>query len=120
MLRYAWTKIERHVMVKGTASPDDPTMRAYFAARTQRATQAVFNTRIGRIAAQTKWVCMVCRQPLNREHVEVHHLTPRSQGGSDDITNLVLIHTYCHQQVHSGKIDYMDMIGADATPPSVQ
>ena len=36
LLKFKWFKIERHVIVRGTASPDDPTLRAYWATR-QRA-----------------------------------------------------------------------------------
>jgi RNA-directed DNA polymerase len=116
LLKYKWFKIERHALVRGTVSPDDPAMRAYFAERTHKATKAVFNTRLGRIAARTKWVCMVCHQPLNCEHVEMHHLLPRAQGGSNDLSNLVLIHTFCHQQMHSDKPHYGDMMEATAAP----
>jgi RNA-directed DNA polymerase len=105
LVKYQWFKIERHVLVKGSASPDDPALRTYFAERTRKATQAVFNSRLGRIAARTRWVCMVCHQPLNREHVEVHHLKPCSQGGTDELSNLVLVHMFCHQQIHSGRHD---------------
>ncbi|WP_425557601.1 HNH endonuclease [Kitasatospora cystarginea] len=34
--------------------------------------------------------------------INVHHLTYRSKGGSDLPSNLELIHTQCHRQVHAG------------------
>jgi hypothetical protein len=55
---------------------------------------------------------MVCHQPLIREHVEVHHLTPQAEGGSDDLTNLVLVHTFCHQQIHNGALDLFAVVVA--------
>ncbi|MFE7191872.1 HNH endonuclease [Kitasatospora sp. NPDC057541] len=33
--------------------------------------------------------------------MNAHHLTYRSQGGSDDPSNLVLIHAECHRQHHA-------------------
>jgi RNA-directed DNA polymerase len=36
--KFAWTKIVRHVMVKGTASPDDPDLAQYWADRRRRMT----------------------------------------------------------------------------------
>ncbi|WP_330256922.1 hypothetical protein OG874_21585 [Nocardia sp. NBC_00565] len=36
--KFAWTKIVRHVMVKGTASPDDPGLAQYWADRRRRMT----------------------------------------------------------------------------------
>ena len=35
--RFAWTKIVRHQMVKGTASPDDPALTEYWAGRRRKA-----------------------------------------------------------------------------------
>ena len=32
--KYSWTKIERHIKVKGTASPDDPNLKEYWKERT--------------------------------------------------------------------------------------
>jgi RNA-directed DNA polymerase len=36
LLKFAWTKITRHTLVKGWASPDDPTLVGYWAARRRR------------------------------------------------------------------------------------
>jgi RNA-directed DNA polymerase len=38
LLRFAWTKIIRHDLIKGAASPDDPTLTRYWAKR-RRTTQ---------------------------------------------------------------------------------
>ena len=38
LLKFAWTKITRHTLVKGWASPDDPTLTSYWAARRRRGT----------------------------------------------------------------------------------
>jgi len=37
MLRFGWTKIIRHDLVKGTSSPDDPTLTGYWAKRRRKA-----------------------------------------------------------------------------------
>jgi RNA-directed DNA polymerase len=37
LLRFGWTKIIRHDLVKGTASPDDPALTEYWARRRRRA-----------------------------------------------------------------------------------
>ena len=36
LLKFAWTKITRHTLVKGWASPDDPALADYWAARRRR------------------------------------------------------------------------------------
>jgi RNA-directed DNA polymerase len=38
MQKFAWTRIVRHRMVKGTASPDDPTLADYWAERRRKTT----------------------------------------------------------------------------------
>jgi RNA-directed DNA polymerase len=37
LLRFGWTKIIRHDLVKGAASPDDPTLSGYWASRRRKA-----------------------------------------------------------------------------------
>ena len=37
LLKFSWTQIVRHVMVKGWASPDDPALTDYWAKRRRRA-----------------------------------------------------------------------------------
>ena len=36
LVKFSWTRIDRHVMVKGAASPDDPALAYYWANRRQR------------------------------------------------------------------------------------
>ncbi len=38
LLKFAWTKITRHTLIKGWASPDDPALTSYWAARRRRGT----------------------------------------------------------------------------------
>jgi RNA-directed DNA polymerase len=37
LVKFSWTGIERHVMVKGAASPDDPALASYWAERRKKA-----------------------------------------------------------------------------------
>jgi RNA-directed DNA polymerase len=37
LVKFSWTGIERHVMVKGAASPDDPALASYWAQRRKKA-----------------------------------------------------------------------------------
>ena len=99
--KFAWFPIERHVLVKGTASMDDPTLRAYWAARNAAHTKNL-SPKKQRIARQQHHVCPLCGESIhNGEAIHVHHLKPRSTGGSDRYDNLIFVHLYCHQQVHS-------------------
>jgi RNA-directed DNA polymerase len=101
LLKFKWFKIERHVIVRGTASPDDPTLRAYWAARSRaKARELTSSKQI--IAARQQHVCPVCGQSLfNGEELQTHHIVPRAQGGTDAYTNLALVHYFCHQHLHA-------------------
>jgi RNA-directed DNA polymerase len=98
------TTIERHVKVKGDASPDDPSLREYWDKRHQKQGKNYWekNSRNYRIAQNQSWKCPVCGQPLlNGEEIETHHTVPVAQGGLNDISNLQHLHKACHKQVHS-------------------
>jgi RNA-directed DNA polymerase len=101
LLKFKWFKIERHVIVQGTASPDDPALRTYWAARARARAHSLTPSR-QRIAKQHDHVCPVCGDSLfTGEEVHVHHKVPRKQGGTDAYANLELVHYYCHQHLHA-------------------
>ena len=51
---------------------------------------------------EAAWV-MPClqKQLFNDEELHVHHRKPKAQGGKDTYGNLVLVHAFCHQQIHA-------------------
>ncbi|MEG4634750.1 HNH endonuclease signature motif containing protein [Microcoleus sp. AR_TQ3_B6] len=54
------------------------------------------------LAREQNWKCPVCGEHLlNGEEIETHHIVPVKHGGSDDIENLIHLHSACHKQVHS-------------------
>ena len=98
------TLIERHIKVKGEATPDDPSLREYWEKRHQKADQSYSqrNSRNQKIAENQNWKCPICGEPLfNGEEVETHHIVPVAEGGRDDTDNLQHLHKACHKQVHS-------------------
>lgn len=100
--KMAWTKIERHVMVKGKHSPDDPTLVEYWAMRTRRGDQRTLATlpyekRV--LVRRQGLVCPLCGERiLNGEEIHTHHVRGRAAG--DGLENKIVVHLYCHQQVH--------------------
>ena len=52
LLRHAWTKIVRHQMVPGRASPDDPTLADYWARRRQHSTPPLDGVSLRLLKAQ--------------------------------------------------------------------
>jgi RNA-directed DNA polymerase len=59
LLKFAWTKIVRHQMVPGTASPDDPTLAAYWSRRRRRRTPPLDRVSLRLLRAQGGR-CLVC------------------------------------------------------------
>jgi 5-methylcytosine-specific restriction endonuclease McrA len=44
--------------------------------------------------------CVSCRAELQSRDADVHHLLPRSMGGSDELANLVTLCDGCHAAHH--------------------
>jgi RNA-directed DNA polymerase len=103
LLKYRWFSIERHILVKGTASPDDPTLKDYWQKRNATHVKDLSPSR-QHIARKQHGICPECRNTLfNDEELHVHHRIPKAQGGKNDYGNLVLVHSFCHQKIHAGK-----------------
>ena len=101
LLKFSWFKIQRHPLVQGAASPDDPQLAAYWQARQQLEARNL-SPSYHKLAQFQGFQCFICGESLlNDEPIQKHHKTPRHQGGDDSYANLVLVHFFCHQQIHS-------------------
>ncbi len=103
----AYTPIERHIKVKGNASPDDPSLKEYWGKRHQKLGKTYFSrgTKLHAIAENQGWKCPKCGEPLlNGEEIETHHIVPVAEGGTDDMENLRHLHGTCHKQVHKTQV----------------
>jgi RNA-directed DNA polymerase len=101
LLKFIWFTIERHVLVKGRASPDDSNLREYWQKRNAIKARDLMPSR-KRIVRRQMGICPVCGESLfNDEEIQLHHKKPVKEGGEDTYSNLQLLHLYCHQQVHS-------------------
>lgn len=97
--------IQRHVKVKGKASPDDPSLRDYWKYRQTRygKTYWVKGSKYYIVAEAQDWCCPVCGEPLfNGEELHTHHRISIKDGGTDQACNLIHLHQACHKHVHSG------------------
>jgi RNA-directed DNA polymerase len=48
--------------------------------------------------------CPNCNQKITKDTGwNIHHILPKSEGGKDNLNNLVLVHPNCHKQVHCRK-----------------
>lgn len=97
MLRYSHFPIERHILVRGYASPDNPMERDYWEKRELRKGNVIPKYRA--LVKKQKNRCPVCNDWLsNGEGLEIDHIIPKQHGGDDTITNKQLLHYYCHMQ----------------------
>ena len=102
--RLSWTPISRHIMVRYDASPDDPDLRSYWERREARKAEHLPTWRQRELAKRQGGQCSICRDSLhNGEELHVHHVIPQSQGGENAISNLALVHLYCHQRAHKSR-----------------
>ncbi|MEL7038968.1 MAG: HNH endonuclease [Cyanobacteria bacterium J06592_8] len=98
--------IERHIKVKGTASPDDPNLQEYWAKRARKSGKTIWDkgSKYYKIAQNQNWKCPICGEKLhNGEALETHHIIALAKGGTEDIDNLQHLHKICHKAIHSGR-----------------
>jgi len=93
---HADMSIRRHVKVRGTASPFDGNL-LYWAKRLHdhpltTSRTAILLRRQGRSCA---WCGLLFTE---QDCWDVDHDVPRSRGGTNDLTNLRLLHRHCHDQ----------------------
>jgi RNA-directed DNA polymerase len=115
LLKLSWTPIKRHVLVKGASSPDDPALRSYWIRREQRKIGTLAPKLIS-LAHSQRGRCSHCGASLfNGEALHRHHLRPKGEGGTDEHSNLQLVHLYCHQQIHAAAAPAREPSDAQAT-----
>ena len=52
------------------------------------------------ILIRDNYRCVSCATPVKSAEADVHHLLPRSMGGTDDLSNLVTLCDGCHAAHH--------------------
>ena len=99
LLKFSWFPSARHTLVRGTAAPDDPTLREYWWTRRRVNICHLIPSDV-KLAEAQDWLCPVWGVLLvNGEALERHHLKPKGEGGTEAYRNRVLVQQYCHQQL---------------------
>ena len=104
LFRASSVPIQRHVKIKGAANPYDPDWEPYFEARACAQAKSNLGWRYDeyRLWQQQGRKCPLCGQDLTEERGwDRHHKVWQVYGGTDDLTNLELLHPNCHRQLHS-------------------
>jgi RNA-directed DNA polymerase len=119
--KFAWTRIVRHQLVTGTASPDDAALADYWNTRRRRPrTQPPVDRTTQQLLDSQQGRCAYCGQPLLhadrppqtpqeweqwyrglRKAMDHNAISLRQDGTSHD-PRLRLLHTHCHRRA-SGK-----------------
>jgi RNA-directed DNA polymerase len=121
LLKFAWMEITRHTLVKGWASPDDPALAGYWAARRRRGNPPLRRAELRLLKAQQAR-CAVCGGLLLHADHEPQHpdeweqwitavrkavrrqaiTTGAGPGTPDERTAIRLIHTHCRRRLPDG------------------
>ena len=56
------------------------------------------------VRARDNYICQHCKGKKKDDRINVHHIVFRSNGGSDEPENLIILCKTCHDALHAGKI----------------
>ena len=71
----------------------------------QKGTNYGFANTKAMVLNRDNYTCQYCKGKHKDSKLEVHHIVFRSQGGSDEESNLITLCHTCHKKLHSGKIN---------------
>ena len=71
----------------------------------QKGTNYGFENTKAMVLNRDNYTCQYCKGKHKDSKLEVHHIIFRSQGGSDEESNLITLCHTCHKNLHSGKIN---------------
>jgi len=104
LYRLSDMKIVRHIKVKGDYNPFHPGWVAYGEKlRVQRMGETIWSAQRASLWFDQGGKCALCQQEIDRaeENMDDHHIVYRQLGGSDALSNRVLLHPICHRRVHA-------------------
>ncbi|ARV19711.1 Group II intron-encoded protein LtrA [Curvibacter sp. AEP1-3] len=96
--------ILHHVKVRGDYNPFHPKWVAYGEKlRVQRMGETIWSTQRASLWFDQDGKCALCEQEIDiaDENMDDHHIVYRQLGGSDALSNRVLLHPICHRRVHA-------------------
>ena len=116
LVKFSWTGIERHVPVKGGASPDDPALASYWAERRSKVKPPLDRYTL-RLLARQAGLCPLCgdhllsaEQPpqspaqwerwwlhVTRRAIAASYLTHHGRPGPPDGAQTRLVHSSCQR-----------------------
>lgn len=94
----------RHTKIRSETNPYDPAQETYFDEVLKR---RMMESLAGRrkllwLLEKQEGLCPRCRTKITKQTGwHIHHRVWRTLGGSDKLSNLVLLHPVCHAQLHA-------------------
>jgi RNA-directed DNA polymerase len=97
--------ILRHTLLKQDCNPYDPEWYSYIQKRQNSKTSKAMKRRgLYQLWTKQRMICPICKQAITSDtEFDIHHILGKSKGGTDDITNLMMLHINCHKQCHNTK-----------------
>lgn len=103
LLSASSTKIDKHVKIRATANCYLPEDEQYFESLMMKRLKKSIsgNFKLWQIATKQDYKCAVCNQAFHTEDDwDLHHIVRKVDGGSDNKSNLMMLHINCHRQLH--------------------
>lgn len=104
LYRLADTKIVRHKKVREEYNPYDPAWEVYGEElRVNRMATSLWDTQRASLWLDQGGLCAHCGTAIEIDDRDMHdhHIIPLGLGGTNALSNRVLLHTVCHRQVHA-------------------
>jgi RNA-directed DNA polymerase len=96
------TKIIRHIKTPNALNPFILTDRKELEELRKRRTKRILFGTVKELWERQEGNCPNCHQGITEESEwHKHHIQPKSQGGSDELDNLILVCSACHSQIHN-------------------
>jgi len=98
------TRIRRYIKIRAKANPYDPAWELYFEDRLRMKMIARLkgNQQLLNLWKAQNGLCPRCGQSITLETGwHIHHIIWKSKGGGNIMSNLELLHSTCHWQIHS-------------------
>jgi len=97
-----WTHIQRHTKVKDTASPYNGDV-LYWSQRLSK--HPMLNTEKGKLLQKQEGKCRWWGLLFqDGDLIEVDHITPRKEGGGEELSNKCALHRHCHDERHAKRV----------------
>ena len=109
--KLADTSIVRHMKIKGDYNPYDPDWMVYGEElRMRRMSKEIWSKQRAKLWLDQSGLCALCGTPIDtHDDCHDHHIVYRQYGGSDELSNRVLLHRVCHVRAHA--------LGLEVTKP---